>query len=120
MDFKTPHPPTLLNKPVSVGIVTEDVEPRDPPADDVMQRPRRINAFCWWHEVSISRMTKQRNAQIQHRLSFSRDNIRIFPIRFPLGRVIGNVFPGPVQFLVVSDDVFVIITLQYFRAGGVA
>jgi len=53
-----------------LGIDTEDVAPFDPSADDVIQRPRRINACFSLHEVSISQMMKRRNAQIQHRPPF--------------------------------------------------
>ena len=38
-------------------------------------------------------------------------HVQIQSIRFPLGRVGVNVFPNPVQFLFVSNNVFPIIAL---------
>jgi len=61
-------------------IVTEDVAPFDPSADDVVQRNQRINACFSWHEVSMSCMMKPGNAQTQHRPSF---------------RINGSVMPCP-------------------------
>jgi predicted membrane-bound dolichyl-phosphate-mannose-protein mannosyltransferase len=46
--------------------------------------------------------------------------IWIFTIHFPLGRIADDVLAYAVQFIVVADDVFVIIALPYFRTGGIA
>jgi len=78
MDFKTPLPPTLLNKPVSVGIVTDDIAWVDPARDDLIQRPgASMRAFRgikflyrkWW-----SRETRKINSVplFTHRVRESR------------------------------------------------
>lgn len=45
---------------------------------------------------------------------------RIFPVGFPIGWIVLDIFSDPVQFVVISDDVFVIIALPNRPTRGFA
>jgi hypothetical protein len=50
---------------------------------------------------------------------FATRSYRIFSVQCPLQRVIHDVFADAVQRFVIADDVFVIIALPQFYAGGI-
>jgi hypothetical protein len=52
-------------------------------------------------------------------IAFAGD-VRVFAVRFPSGRVIGDAFPNAVQFVFVTNDAFEMIALLCQRTGRVA
>ena len=47
-------------------------------------------------------------------------SVGVFPIRFPFQGVKADVFPNTVQFALVADDAFVVVSLPDGGAWGVA